>query len=134
MELTIYQSFSFAYLLFANLKMSGLSITHSACWHPPSPGIISPQPYTQNLHSVPSHPTEGLPIMKLQRCQNHISKRKWGFFSKKMLKIIEEEKSHSPERVAKYGVQIKRPNSLPSVSSSPSFPLNISSSIRTEFG
>jgi len=72
--------------------------------------------------------------MKLQRCQNHISKRKWGFFSKKMLKIIEEEKSHSPERVAKYGVQIKRPNSIPSVSPLPSSPSDISSSIRSDFG
>ena len=134
MELTIYQSFSFAYLLFANLKMSGLSITHSACWHPPSPGIIPPQPYTQNLHSVPSHPTEGLPIMKLQRCQNHISKRKWGFFSKKMLKIIEEEKSHSPERVAKYGVQIRKTKFHPNGSPPTSSPLDISSSIRSEFG
>ena len=61
-----------------------------------------------------------------------ISKRELELSSLK--KWWKEEKSHSPKRVAKHGVQIKRPNSFPSVSPSPSFPLDISSSIRSEFG
>ena len=85
MELAIYRSFSFAYPLFASLKMSGLSIIHSGYWHPPSPDIIPPQSYTQNLHSIPSHPTKGIPIMKLQRWQNQ-QKRVGIIFSKKMMK------------------------------------------------
>ena len=98
MELAIYRFFSFAYPLFASLKMSSLSVIHSGYWHPPSPDIIPLQTYTQNLHSVPSDPTKGLPIMKLQRLLIHISKREWGLFSKKMLKM-REEKSHSPKEL-----------------------------------
>ena len=78
--------FILLYLLFASLKMSGLSIIHSGYCHPPSPDIIPLQTYTQNLHSVPSYPTKGLPTMKLQRCQKHMSKREWGLFSKKCWK------------------------------------------------
>ena len=98
MELAIYRFFSFAYPLFASLKMSSLSVIHSGYWHPPSPDIIPLQTYTQNLHSVPSYPTKRLPNMKLQKCQNHISKRECGLFSKKMQKE-REEKSHSPKEL-----------------------------------
>ena len=39
---------------FASLKMSGLSITYSRYWYPPSPDN-SPHNKTQNLHSEPIH-------------------------------------------------------------------------------
>ena len=68
---------------FASPNIAGLSVIHSGYCHPPSPDIIPLQTYTQNLHSVPSYPTKGLPTMKLQRCQKHMSKREWGLFSKK---------------------------------------------------
>ena len=35
--LVIYRSFSFAYPLSASLKMSGMSMTYSGYWYPPSP-------------------------------------------------------------------------------------------------
>ena len=56
MVLAICRSFSFAYPLFASLKMSGLSVTSSGYWHPPTPDTIPLQSQTQNLHSVPTHP------------------------------------------------------------------------------
>ena len=39
---------------FASLKMSGISITYSGYWYPPSPDN-SPHNKTQNLHSEPIH-------------------------------------------------------------------------------
>ena len=52
--LAIYRFFSFAYSLFVSLKMSGMSITYSGYWYPPSPDN-SPHDKTQNLHSEPIH-------------------------------------------------------------------------------
>ena len=133
MVLAIYRSFSFAYLLFASLKMSGLSIIHSGYCHPPSPDIIPLQTYTQNLHSVPSYPTKGLPTMKLQRCQKHMSKREWGLFSKKCWKwetksptLPNSCKTRSSNKKTKFPFQVWV-HLLP-------FPLDISPSIRSEFG
>jgi len=52
-----------------------------------------------------------------------------------MMKMREEERSSTPlKELEKNGVQIKRPNSIPSVSPLPSSPSDISSSIRSDFG
>ena len=60
--LAIYRFFSFAYSLFVSLKMSGMSITYSGYWYPPSPDN-SPHNKTQNLHSEPIHLEWSIQVM-----------------------------------------------------------------------
>ena len=52
--LVIYRSFSLRTHCFASLKMSGMSITYSGYWYPPSPDD-SPHNKTRNLHSESIH-------------------------------------------------------------------------------
>ena len=108
----IYRSFSFAYPLFASLKMSGLSVIYFGYWHSPTPDTIPPQSQTQNLHSVPTHPKRSYHPRTLKKF-NVTSAKEYGvIFFKKMMKERKEVPYSIPKRVAKYGVQIKRPNSI----------------------
>ena len=93
-------------------KMRGLSVTYSGYWHPPLPDIIPPQSQTQNLHSVPNHPKRSY-YHKTPNNFNIIPAKEDGvIFLKKWWKREKEIPSSIPKRVAKYGVQIKRPNSI----------------------
>ena len=112
MELAICRSFSFAYSLFASLKMSGPSVTYSGYWHPPLPDIIPPQSQTQNLHIVPIHPTKVLPSQNFKEFKVLSAKESGVSSLKKEWEKRKEVPSSIPKRVAKYGVQIERPNSI----------------------
>jgi len=115
MVLVIYPSFSFAYPLFVSLKISGVSITYSGYWYPHS---LDKFPATQNPNSLQcSHSLQkGLAIQKNPRNSRSYQQRSMELsFS---LKNDDDEKKkkrcstlHS-KRVAKWGVQIKRPNSI----------------------
>ena len=116
MGLVIYPSFSFAYPLFVSLKIFGVSITYSGYWYPHS---LDKFPATQNPNSLQcSHSLQkGLAIQKNPRNSRSYQQRSMELsFSLKKWWWWKEEKKRSStlhsKRVAKWGVQIKRPNSI----------------------
>ena len=113
MVLAIHRSFSLTYPSFASPKMSGLSVTYSGYWHPPTPDIIPPDNHKPKISTVCPLIPKGLTILELQRNSMLHQQRSMELSSlKKMMKERKEVPYSIPKRVAKYGVQIKRPNSI----------------------
>ena len=84
--------------------MSGPSIIHSGYWHTPSPDTVSPQPQTQNLHSVPIHLIEVLPSRNSKDFKIISTRESGAIFYKKMMNDENERRRkmfHSPKRVGK---------------------------------
>jgi len=135
MILVIYWSFSFMYPLFASLKMSGLSVTYSGYWHPPTPDIIPPDNHKPKISTVCPLIPKGLTISKLQR-NSMLHKQRSMELS--FLKNDDERKKRSSilhsQKSCKIWSSNKKTKFHPSVSPFPSSPPDILSSIRSEFG
>ena len=90
---------------------------------------IPPQPQNQQFKRVPIHPTKVLPSQNSKEFKSYQQGR---------VELSALKKREVPlsirKRVTKYGVQIRKTKFHPNGSPPTSSPLDISSSIRSEFG
>ena len=98
MVLVIYRSFSFAYPLFASLKMSGMSITYPGYWYLPSPDKI---PTTSKSKFYPIILEKVFPF-KNSKYSKVVPAKEYGVSSyKKMMKREKKKRAHGSHRTCR---------------------------------